>query len=410
LTNLFRSRIVGLKYKRASELTGNPYNWRTHPQEQRDAVQASLRELGWIAPVIENVRTGYLVDGHERVWQAMQHDEEVPVLEVDLSEEDERLALTIFDPLTGMANTDNAALALLLGSVQTSEESLKQLLTSMAQELTLLGITDKPLGVSSDAKPNPRKLDIDAIYTLQGPDATCCMAALAGLQYGTQSPVSSVCPNHEKLGGRHKVTFIDNDYFNYNHAAHVDACALYKPKYATTRDVMTRAQCKEAGIQYFELAQILDWAEEVAQYAENVIVIPKYDCIDEIPDKFMLGYSVPTSHGGTPLAVEAFKGRRTHLLGGSWKAQLAHLAELGEDVVSLDNNMVALIARWGQYVDGDGETHTLSDGMGIGKINNPRYVALALSFGAIGQKLHELYGSERTAAQWEDDEHDSQDS
>jgi hypothetical protein len=300
-----------------------------------------------------------------------------------------------------MANTDNAALALLLGSVQTSEESLKQLLTGMAQELTLLGMGDSPLSVEKHAKPNPRKLDIDAVYTYQGPDVSCCLAALAGIQYGTQSPVGRVCPYHEHLSGRHKVTFIDNDYFNYNHAAHIDAVALYKPKYATTRDVMTRAQCKDAGIPYYELAQILDWAEEVDQYAENTIIIPKYDCIDEIPDKYMLGYSIPTSHGGTPLPVEAFKGHRTHLLGGPWRTQLAYMAELGDDVVSLDMNAVELVARWGEYYDGDGNQFSLEEGAGvrIGAVNNPRYVALALSFGAIGQKLHDLYGSDRTAKQ-----------
>lgn len=73
---------------------------------------------------------------------------------------------------------------------------------------------------------------------------------------------------------------------------------------------------------------------------------------------------------------------------------------MGDDVVSLDNNHIMLIARWGQYVDYEGEVQTLVGDMGVGKINNPRYVALALSFGAMGQKLHDLYGSERTASGW----------
>ena len=80
-----RNRIVGLTTKRASDLTANPLNWRSHPTAQRNAVSASLATLGWVDVVIENIETGYLIDGHERVWQAMENDEMVPVLQVRLS-------------------------------------------------------------------------------------------------------------------------------------------------------------------------------------------------------------------------------------------------------------------------------------------------------------------------------------
>ena len=145
---LFANRIVGYTTKRASELKANPLNWRKHPQQQRDAVQASLRELGWIAAVVENVRTGLLIDGHERVAQASARDEVVPVLQVDLSEDEERLALATFDPITYMAETDAAQLEALLQSVNTGEAALQSLLASLAMDAGIVTPDFAPVDVN----------------------------------------------------------------------------------------------------------------------------------------------------------------------------------------------------------------------------------------------------------------------
>ncbi len=263
---------------------------------------------------------------------------------------------------------------------------------------TMLDV-ENMLSVAKDAKPNPRKLPIDVIYTLQMADCTCCLAVQAGLKYGIQSAHYRLCPYTYELTGRHEVAFIDNDYFNYDHATHLKAVMALRPKYATIKDAMTPDQCARDKIEHTELAQILDWAEELAQYANNVIVIPKYDCLDLIPEKFMLGYSVPTSHGGTPLPVAAFKGRRVHLLGGSWKAQLAHMAELGDDVVSLDTNYVQRQATLlGAGCRPDGLEFQMQE-IGFDYLTNVRYAALSLSFGAIGAKVNELYAGSATPAE-----------
>jgi hypothetical protein len=238
-----------------------------------------------------------------------------------------------------------------------------------------------------NAKPNPRNLPIDVIYTLQGADCTCCLAVQSGLKYGIQSASYRLCPYTYELSGRHEVCFIDNDYFDYKHDVHLKVVKELRPKYATVRDIMTPDQCEEAGIDYYPLGQILDWAAELAEHAENVILIPKYTCLEDIPEQYVLGYSVPTSHGGTPLPPELFKGRRVHLLGGSWKAQLAHMAVLGDDVVSLDNNYVARVAsEFGGTIDPDGNAYDPPD-----FVNNIRYTALAIAFGAMGTKVNELY-------------------
>jgi len=157
---------------------------------------------------------------------------------------------------------------------------------------------------------------------------------------------SSIQPCNTMFGGRHKLIFVDNDFHDYDHQVHLDFVKEHRPKYATARDVMTKEQCREAGVDYYSLEQILEMGEELNEYAENVIVIPKYDCIDDIPAKYMLGYSIPTSYGGTPLPLGAFEGRNVHLLGGSWKQQRNALEILGDDIVSVDNNQLLLMARY----------------------------------------------------------------
>ena len=125
----FRNRIVGYGTKKASQFLAHPLNHRKHPQSQRRAMTASLTELGWVNAVIENVRTGRLIDGHERIWQALQADDsEVPFIQVDLAPEEEHLALAILDRITGMAEVDPAMLNALLEDVNTGEAALQELL------------------------------------------------------------------------------------------------------------------------------------------------------------------------------------------------------------------------------------------------------------------------------------------
>ena len=135
----WENRIVGEGSKPASQFIANPLNWRTHPVAQREAVTASLNDLGWIQRVIVNRRTGYLIDGHERVMNAMQHgDQPVPFVEVDLSEQEEALALAILDPLSAMATTDAAKLDELLRECQTGEAALQEMMAAMAKDAGII--------------------------------------------------------------------------------------------------------------------------------------------------------------------------------------------------------------------------------------------------------------------------------
>jgi hypothetical protein len=127
----FTNRIIGYGTKAADQFTANPDNPRIHPQTQREAMQAALEQIGWLAPVIENQRTGYLIDGHERVMQALLNNESVPYIQVDLSPDEEMLALATFDPIGELAYYDPAQVNQLLAQITIENPPLQRLLDSL---------------------------------------------------------------------------------------------------------------------------------------------------------------------------------------------------------------------------------------------------------------------------------------
>ena len=133
-TPIYRNRIVGHGDASPLELEPSPWNWRQHPALQKDAMAGALRELGWIQQIVVNQRTNHLVDGHLRLALALDaHETMVPVLYVDLSEAEERLALVSLDPLAAMANADREKLAALLQEVQSGESAVQAMLGDLAE-------------------------------------------------------------------------------------------------------------------------------------------------------------------------------------------------------------------------------------------------------------------------------------
>lgn len=148
----WRNRIVGSGVKPASEFTPHPNNWRLHPQAQREAVRASLDTLGWIAQVIENVRTGYLIDGHDRVQDALDNDDApVPYIQVDLTEAEERQALATYDPLSAMAVPDPEKLDALVTGLRLENSALDTLVEQMRAESSLSVSVQRQLDTNPNA-------------------------------------------------------------------------------------------------------------------------------------------------------------------------------------------------------------------------------------------------------------------
>ena len=130
---VWRSRIVDHGVQDPATLIANPSNWRVHPRVQQAALAGILDRVGWVQDVIVNRRTGHVVDGHLRVSLAASRGEPtIPVVYVDLEEDEERLILASLDPLSGMAVTDADMLADLLSTIAVEDDALAGLLSEMA--------------------------------------------------------------------------------------------------------------------------------------------------------------------------------------------------------------------------------------------------------------------------------------
>lgn len=134
---MIKNSIIGYGTKKADQFQANPLNWRKHPQEQRSLVAESLRELGWIDVVIENISTGHLIDGHERVMQALENNDDVPYIQVELTENEEKLALGLLDTTTGMAETDGEQLKALLDEIKTDNPIFQKMFADLAEKSSL---------------------------------------------------------------------------------------------------------------------------------------------------------------------------------------------------------------------------------------------------------------------------------
>lgn len=163
------------------------------------------------------------------------------------------------------------------------------------------------------------------IYCAAGNPAFGRAALEAGWQYGARLPAwfDSALP----------LSFADQDWKGPDRAAYMACLEKHRPDTATVLDLEREEQ----------LAEVLSWAVEAAAFVWRVLVIPKVSgVIERLPRQVgkaqvVLGYSVPTSYGGTTVPLWEFAGWPVHLLGGSPQRQLDLARFL--DVVSLDGGM-----------------------------------------------------------------------
>lgn len=176
---------------------------------------------------------------------------------------------------------------------------------------------------------------------MQKPDLIFCggknpsfaeIAISAGFLYGAQLPCTVYAP----------VYFADQDWKNPDRKLYMDALEKHRPFMASVLDLENENQFDE----------VISWAEEASRYAKVVMIIPKVNLISKIPkiigNSFVrLGYSVPTTHGGTDIPVTEFRDWDVHLLGGSPGHQM-RLSSIMK-VVSVDGNMAMKMANRGLF-------------------------------------------------------------
>src|SRR5215467_12875301 len=99
-----RDRIKELRRVPAANLRPNPRNWRTHPAAQQDALRGLLTEVGYAGALLaRELPDGslMLIDGHLRAETTP--NAVVPVLVLDVNEEEADKILLTHDPLAAMA-------------------------------------------------------------------------------------------------------------------------------------------------------------------------------------------------------------------------------------------------------------------------------------------------------------------
>jgi hypothetical protein len=130
-TPRFRNRIKELRLVKASEIVRNPKNWRRHTTQQAETLLGILSDVGWAAAgVVRELEDGrvMLIDGELRSDTA--DTEDIPVLVLDVNEDEADKLLAVLDPIAGMAKTDNRAYEELLTNLSSQNEALESLLRS----------------------------------------------------------------------------------------------------------------------------------------------------------------------------------------------------------------------------------------------------------------------------------------
>lgn len=170
------------------------------------------------------------------------------------------------------------------------------------------------------------------IYCAAGNRRFSEIAAAEGFLLGAQLPGTVYSPPF----------FCDQNWKKPDRHRYMAGLAEHRPQMATVIDWEREEQFSE----------VMDWAEEAAQYTCNVLIIPKIpDTVERIPffiggKPVVIGFSVPTRFGGTCVPIWELEGRNVHLLGGSPQRQMREYAAISgiACVVSADGNMAQKLA------------------------------------------------------------------
>lgn len=204
---------------------------------------------------------------------------------------------------------------------------------------------------------------IDLIYCAASGKKYAEIAINNGFKYGSQMPGVVYFDPY----------FCDQNWKNPRRKEYMEALAKYRPYMATVLDFEREDQLQE----------VLSWSEEAAQYVSIVIIIPKVPgTIRKIPafingSMVRLGYSVPTSYGGTYVGLSEFQNRPVHLLGGSPSRQMKLYPYL--NVQSTDGNSIQNSAtKWCKIWTEDGYIY-LDEAIGYRPEIDANYMAFDIS-------------------------------
>lgn len=120
-----------------------------HPAAQQEAMRGMLAEIGYADALLVRERDGgtlELIDGHLRA--ELSPASEVPVLVLDLDDNEAAQLLALHDPLAAMAATDQKLLDDLLAEVETRNEALRKQLDALASPIDIQPARDETTEVA----------------------------------------------------------------------------------------------------------------------------------------------------------------------------------------------------------------------------------------------------------------------
>lgn len=151
MTAKIKDRIKDFRRVPAESLKANPKNWRVHPPEQSMALASAFEQIGIADAVLaRELPDGSLelVDGHLRAETAA--GAEIPVLVLDVTEEEADTLLATLDPLAAMADQNASKLNGLLSQIQVEGDELRKMLNSLAGDSGLFEVSLEPTSTAAN--------------------------------------------------------------------------------------------------------------------------------------------------------------------------------------------------------------------------------------------------------------------
>lgn len=202
----YKNRVKKLIHVRANELIRNPWNFRIHPEKQAQVLREVLGEVGISgAVIVRELGDGKygLIDGHLRVEEV--GEEKIPALVLDLNEEEAKLLLAAYDPISSLAETDPDAFAGLIKDVEVRGQATAALFSELTEGTNVLdeddlqldieeGEGDIDIGVDEEAAPlQMSHVRMVQLYcTASNLEEFETMAAEAGRMYGTTNLTDTI--------------------------------------------------------------------------------------------------------------------------------------------------------------------------------------------------------------------------
>jgi len=133
--------------------------------------------------------------------------------------------------------------------------------------------------------------------------------------------------------------FLDYPFTNPNSSfdEHLAAAKRLKPKITVAPDI-------EKGL---SLSESVEQADQLAEYSDTVVIVPKSVHPSEVPERFRVGLTLANYGSNAPWLIWDYKKCSSiHLLGGPPHRQLEVL-NYGLPVDSLDGFSLGVYAMWG---------------------------------------------------------------